>query len=152
MIKGNISTPIDHLDAPERVIKALAYLNEFDATDKAHMFAAEIGEGSKLYVNIYETEHRDAKSFEAHKDHIDIFYIVSGSETDEVCPLSQAGDPVSEKPENDIAFFSEQNEYETLVLEPGDYLVLFPEDVHKPGCIHNMPCTVKRVIVKVETV
>jgi YhcH/YjgK/YiaL family protein len=35
-------------------------------------------------------------------------------------------------------------------LEKGDFLVLFPEDAHAPGCHADAPCHIKKVIGKVK--
>ncbi|MEG0072655.1 MAG: YhcH/YjgK/YiaL family protein [Raoultibacter sp.] len=34
-------------------------------------------------------------------------------------------------------------------MEAGDVVVVAPEDAHKPGCVGNAPCQVRKIVVKV---
>ena len=51
--------------------------------------------------------------------------------------------------ENDLIFYEEPEYSGSVVLEPGDLIVVAPEDAHKPRLQVNEPCAVKKVVVKV---
>jgi biofilm protein TabA len=51
--------------------------------------------------------------------------------------------------EQDLLFFkSVQNEMD-LILTQGMYVILFPQDIHRPGCLYGEGGRVKKVVVKI---
>ena len=51
--------------------------------------------------------------------------------------------------EQDLLFFkSVQNEMD-LILTQGMYAILFPQDIHRPGCRYREGGRVKKVVVKI---
>ena len=41
-------------------------------------------------------------------------------------------------------------EYGYVILNPGDFIVIAPEDAHMPGCCVDSPIQVKKVVIKVK--
>ena len=53
-------------------------------------------------------------------------------------------------PENDLKFYEEPAMSGTVLLLPGDMIVVAPEDAHKPRCAAGEPEFVRKVVVKVK--
>ena len=94
------------------------------------------GKGSKMGTRI-------------HKQYLDIQYLCAGEEKYGVAP-NVGQDIISEaKEQNDIYFFDSVKEETFITLKRGDYLILFPEDIHRPGLMVAAPMQIKKVVVKV---
>lgn len=51
--------------------------------------------------------------------------------------------------EKDVMFFNHNDECTDYVLESGDFLILYPQDVHLPGVCDNERSLVRKIVVKV---
>jgi YhcH/YjgK/YiaL family protein len=96
---------------------------------------ADAPEGS-VYVEVgrYDAMPEGSGRLEAHRRHIDIQYVLSGMEWLDWTPLSglEAQGPYAE--DRDVRFFSVTGRPCTRVLlQPGVFAALFPEDAHMPG-------------------
>ena len=100
-------------------------------------------------VQEYTTFPAAEGSFETHDLFFDIQYIISGKEQFGVCKrdglvLKQ------DNPDNDVKFYEEPEMSGTVLLLPGDLIVVAPEDAHKPRCAAGAPEFVRKVVVKVK--
>lgn len=147
MIYGNIHNREAFGPLNPDILRGLQYAIEHDMT------AFETGrhdiDGDKLYFNVaeYTTAPTEEKKYEAHRAYIDVHYLIRGTER------------------IDIAFVSnmEQGEYEaevdylpvdgsataSVIMNPGDFLVCYPEDGHCPGIQVKGACAIKKAIFKV---
>ncbi len=94
----------------------------------------ELGEG--VYVNIlhYNSKPWDESKWEAHDRFFDIQYVVEGREYMGVCNrdvCTEIATPYN--PEKDVIFYKEPQDFGKVVLNAGEFIVLAPEDVHKPS-------------------
>ena len=95
-------------------------------------------------------ESHDLKSLPVGKyeKFFDIQYLVEGVEFFGIC--DREGLKVKEtKPENDVLFFKTPDIYGHVILHPGEFIVVAPEDAHMPGCCVDKPEYAKKVVVKV---
>lgn len=109
----------------------------------------ELGDGVRASIQRYESFDWDENQFETHENFFDVQYVVEGIEYCGVC--SRDGLVVS-KPyskENDITFYEDPEMYGKVLLRAGDFIVLAPEDAHKPRCAAGSKMAVKKVVVKV---
>ena len=104
-------------------------------------------EGDKLYVTCftYETLPREETFFEAHKRYLDVHLMVQGEERVELA--SPGGLTLFEHQGDFYAYRGEAEQ--SLVLRPGSFLVVFPEDAHRIKIQVNGPETVSKVVFKV---
>ena len=51
--------------------------------------------------------------------------------------------------ERDVLFFKTPDIYGHVILHPGEFIVVAPEDAHMPGCCVDKPEYAKKVVVKV---
>lgn len=109
-------------------------------------------DGDKLYLNCaaYTTHPADTAVMEAHRDYVDVMYMVEGEEiiyvkpTDRLQNITTPYDPAIE------ALLADLDEDTTAVrLQAGCFVVLFPQDAHAPGCICGEAADVKKIIGKV---
>ena len=108
-----------------------------------------ICEGVTANVQEYTTFPASEGSFETHDKFFDIQYVISGKEQFGVC--KREGLVLKEDhPENDLKFYEEPAMSGTVLLLPGDMIVVAPEDAHKPRCAAGEPEFVRKVVVKVK--
>ena len=94
----------------------------------------------------YETVPEGEAFFEAHRLYLDIHLMLSGSERVEIASpaaLEQFGC------QGDFYAYRGQGRH-SLVLSPGDFLVVFPDDAHKIKMRVDGPETVTKAVFKVK--
>jgi YhcH/YjgK/YiaL family protein len=127
---------------------ALAWLRAFDPAlpDGRHPVD---GERVFALVSSYATGPSTEKRFEAHRLHADVQWLASGAER--ILHLPAAGLPVAEpySAQSDVLFFEEPKVSSSLLMNPGDAAVFFPEDAHKPGCMAGARHEVRKIVVKI---
>ena len=149
MIVDKIESAGLYSNLSEDIAKALQVLQQLDPaelTDGRHDI-----DGDRLYL---VSQHYETKSFrqgrlEAHRRYIDIQVVVAGRELLGYAPL---GDLKVDRPYDeikDVVFYKVPEEMSSIVLTPGLFCILFPEDAHMPGCALNGPSGVHKVVAKV---
>ncbi len=106
------------------------------------------GERVFAIVQSYETKPAEGREFESHLKYIDVQYIISGEEIIYHSPLDVLKASMSYDAERDLIFYTGQAS-QALIMKPGTFSVLFPQDGHLPCCTHQNTCHVKKVVVKV---
>ena len=74
-------------------------------------------------------------------------YIISGEELIGIKPLSSQTPYKEYDTENDYALYDDTCSF--VEINPGQFAVLFPEDLHKPGIKVDASAKVKKVVMKV---
>ncbi len=109
-------------------------------------------DGSMLYalVQSYQTLPPDDQAkYEAHRNYIDVQYIVSGVEVMGWAPLERMQVTKEYQPEKDIVLGTCQAARSTLTrVEAGEAAVFFPQDAHAPKLTCAEPGQVKKIVVK----
>ena len=95
----------------------------------------------------YDTIPEEVNFFEAHEKFLDIHVMLQGSEGVQIAPPA-ALTPAEGKPEKDFYAYHGQP-WQTLVLSPGDFLVVWPNDAHKIKMQLGGPETVTKAVFKV---
>ena len=142
----SLTTKYNYLE--EKFLAAYKWLAETDL-DNTAAGSYPICEGVTANVQEYTTIPAAEGSFETHDLFFDIQYIISGKEQFGVCKrdglvLKQ------DNPDNDVKFYEEPEMSGTVLLLPGDLIVVAPEDAHKPRCAAGAPEFVRKVVVKVK--
>ena len=110
-------------------------------------------DGKELWASVQEYTSKlenDAKA-EAHKNYIDIQYIVSGTEVIEGFDISYATPKSEYNDVKDVMFYEDFANAGKGILNANEYGIFFPHDVHKPGmCLNGKQDTVKKIVVKVK--
>ncbi|NLH63362.1 MAG: DUF386 domain-containing protein [Erysipelotrichaceae bacterium] len=132
----------------ERFQKAYAWLRTQDLK-KLAVGDYTIEENNVIaHVQAYMTKPIEQCTFEAHDQFFDIQYLVSGQERFGIC--ARDGLTVSKKEEqNDTILYQAPAIYGSLILDPGDFIVVSPEEAHAPHGAADQPMEVLKIVIKV---
>ena len=110
-------------------------------------------DGDNVYLNCaeYDTHEKAGALTEAHRAYLDVMVMIDGCETVYV-KRTEALRNVTKPYDATIDALLADTDADTSAVRlcAGDFLVLFPEDAHAPGCHADTPCHIKKVIGKVK--
>lgn len=128
---------------------ALEFLANFDPGSPDGRIELD-GERLIAVIERYESSPATGRPFEAHRRYIDIQCVLEGRERILHCHL-EGLEPLEEySREADVAFYEDPTATSSILVRPGEFVILFPEDAHKPGCMAGGRDAVRKVVVKVE--
>lgn len=104
-----------------------------------------------LYVNYeeYATYPINERRFEAHKNYIDIQFVVEGQEKMGVCDISETEILENYDKERDVMFLSAKNP-NFINVKKGYFIIFYPNDAHMPCLLINEAQKVKKFVGKVK--
>ena len=105
----------------------------------------------KAIVSEYTTKEVNENGYEAHRQNIDIQYLLKGKEKIACLPLEELSETKPYSEETDAAFYNAVSDHSplTLDLRSGCFAIFFPQDGHMPQLYVNEPEKVKKVVIKV---
>lgn len=127
---------------------AFAFLKRQDLAELAEGWY-ELDNGVRASVQRYTTSPAGELDFESHIRYFDVQYMVSGREFIGVVSAQNLVTKIPYEAGEDIRFYQEPPFSGRIYLQAGDYVVLAPEDAHKPRCAAGVPGAVNKVVVKV---
>lgn len=128
---------------------ALEFLADFDPGQDDGRIELD-GERVIAIVERYESSPATGRPFEAHRRYIDIQCVLEGRERILHSPVDGL-DPLEEyAPDADVTFYDDPPASSSILVRPGEFVILFPEDGHKPGCMAGGRDAVRKIVVKVE--
>ncbi|QLK62836.1 YhcH/YjgK/YiaL family protein [Enterobacteriaceae bacterium Kacie_13] len=150
MLFGHISNP-NPCPLPAAIEKALNFLRTTDFRQLG-TGVVEI-EGRDIYAQILDltTKPKAENPPEVHRRYIDIQFLAWGDEIIGVaadCGTNEISQSLLE--ERDIIFYHQMENESEIIMKPGSYAIFFPQDVHRPGCIHNNISQIRKVVIKVK--
>lgn len=107
--------------------------------------------GNECYASIseYDTKKDEEIIYEAHKQYIDVQYLISGRE---IVWLTKKENSVCIREYDDVGDYAlyKSEKAEPTILSSGNFLVLQPDDLHAPG--HSLFDTekVKKIVFKIK--
>ena len=150
MIYGNIDNH-SMLDAYHPVLrKAIRYLA---GTDFSQMDFGVYQPDADFKIQVIDhitKEHGVARA-EYHNLRLDIHFSITGNET--VYYRNPASDIVIAEDaleERDVAFLESLDDEIAFPLDKGDYVIFFPQELHRPGCARGEIAKVKKIVVKID--
>lgn len=145
MIKGNISNIENLSNLPDTIINGLNYIKNtnFSSLKDGKIFI----DGENMFVNIQTYMTKEDANYEAHRKYADIQYIISGSEKIGVTDYKTCSTVIAYDEVNDIEFLSGNGN--DIILKEGEFLILYPEDAHKPSISISESTQVRKAVVKV---
>ncbi len=102
-------------------------------TDLTSLTAGKIQLGGGVVCNVNRYEPKPESKWEAHRNYIDLQYVVSGAETMVYASLDDASDAGDYNAEKDLQFFGGAARAVSMDFGDGDFALFFPQDVHMPG-------------------
>ena len=108
-----------------------------------------LGENIVANVQEYNTLPVEEKKFETHDLYFDVQCLVDGIELFGICKRDGLKENIF-NPDKDVRFYDMPKNYGYVILNPGDFIVVAPEDAHMPGCSVEESVPVKKVVIKVK--
>ena len=132
----------------ERWDKAFAFLKDNDLS-KLEVKRYDI-DGDNLYASVseYITKNEEDARFEAHRNYIDIQYVIDGAEQMSITPLSgKKEELVPYDPAKDVEFMT-VDKTESYEATPDRFFIFLPSDIHRPSVKTGENKNVRKVVVK----
>lgn len=133
----------------EKFAKAYEFLRSYDLS----AFSPGMIEidGKDIFANVqeYTTVPWEDSKFEAHNLYYDIQYIAEGKEMFGYVNREKLTEEAPYDDKYDIVLFEEPEVCGKILLEAGDFVIVPPEDAHKPKCAVGDSGTVKKIVIKV---
>ena len=150
MIYGKLDQSARYAGILPGIDRILKEAEHFSQRDEFGRTVQLDGENIYLILAEYDT-HEKAKGYmEAHRAYIDVMCMISGEETIYVKPEPRLRHVTRSYDAQKDALLAEiDDDCCTIRLQAGDFIILFPEDAHAPGCRTEMPSHVKKIIGKV---
>ena len=129
--------------------KAVRYAEGFDVGQADGRYEID---GDDMYAMVmrYETKTLAESKFEAHRQYIDVQVLLEGEEVMDVS-IDEGRKSISEyNGEKDAELWAEAADYCSLVMRPGRFAVLFPDDKHRPSRQLDGKQSVRKIVVKVK--
>ena len=133
----------------DRINQAFAYLRHTDLAAIAPGRYTIDGDNLFAIVQEYATLDKASEKMESHRKHIDVQYMISGSELvghallKDQLPCKEYDDQV------DYMLFGEDPSFFTK-MAAGTFMVFYPTDLHMPCIMDGESSMVKKVVVKVK--
>ena len=149
MIFGHINNT-NPCKLPTAIERALDFLR---TTDFSVLEPGEIEiQGRDIYAQVIDLTTRTAREIrpEVHRRYLDIQFLASGEEIIGVA-ADTGVNVISESllEQRDIIFYHEMANESFLTMEPGNYAIFFPQDVHRPACNKEKETKIRKIVVKV---
>lgn len=110
-------------------------------------------EGDLIYFSVFdgETKPLAEQRPELHARYIDVHILLEGEELIGAAPVEQQQQPDGEfDAQNDIGFFKGMG-CETLInLRPGELVILFPGELHRPMATLGKPAALRKIVAKID--
>jgi uncharacterized protein, YhcH/YjgK/YiaL family len=115
--------------------QAFAFLDQHDVTTLAVGKYPIDGDTIFASVQTLRTQDEEVVSYEAHAKYLDIQIVVAGREKYLASP-NLDGVSITENflEERDVAYYTRPASHCSFIVDPGQYVVFFPGELHCPCC------------------
>lgn len=146
MVKDVLSLAARYDGLGPRIALALSHARATDFSSWADGEYPVDGTAVRALVQRYTSKPDEEGRWEAHRKHIDLQMVVDGEECIGIAPLhTMTAEPYDEA--KDLLWLTGQGD--AVTLRPGDFVLLWPEDVHMPGLQLSGPVAVTKVVYKI---
>lgn len=134
---------------PASIQKAVAFIQNHDFT------LMEDGEypieGRSIYAKVFCVTSKPVSEThpEVHKEYIDVQFWVTGKEQVGFAPLKSGYEIIDAQEDQDLYFLGDIGDEVILTAFPGDYMIFFPNDIHRPGISVSGQLSSRKVVVKI---
>lgn len=148
MIYGSLHHPESQGLLEAGVKKVLEYANSHDLA--AMSTGRHDIDGDDLFVNIieYETKTPEERFWEAHHEYLDVHVPILKEEQIDLALLEDLQSGGYDASQDFQAASGDKRG--SLIMKPGDFLVLYPQDVHRTAvAVNGKPEAIKKAVFKV---
>ena len=150
MITCNLADIQKYDYAGERFRKAFAFLAGTDLMALTPGTEITVAEGELAKIQEYTTDPEETRRFETHRDYFDIQFVVKGEEFVGIVPAKGLIPDGGYSEADDIQYYQNPPKHGGAVLRDGDFVIVPPTDAHRPNCMTDKQCTVRKIVVKVK--
>lgn len=149
MIFGNLKYADKYDFLTEKIKACFTYVKEHDLT--TYEKGSYKINGDEFFVNIenYATVKREERFWEAHKKYIDVHMIIEGKESIDVSFCDDMQIKSFDENRDFVELIGEEKATVNLINK-GDFLICYPEDVHRTAIICQQSQTIKKAIFKIK--
>lgn len=150
MIYDLIGNSAKYFGKDDKFSRAIKYATEFDLSQPDGDYELE-GENIIAKVQSYKTSPAEQRKFENHKLYVDIQIMRAGSERQDVVVGEELEllDPYHAQ--KDVTKYKGADMFTSVILHPGQFVVYFPDDIHRPNCmIEESSEEVRKICMKVK--
>ncbi|KXS40764.1 YhcH/YjgK/YiaL family protein [Halanaerobium sp.] len=147
MIIDSLANSSCYYGVSELLKKAFKFLEENDFSEIEDGKYEIEGDDIFAIVDSYETKPQEEGVWEGHREYIDIQYLVEGTELMGYSNLERMDLDESDE-DNDFLTFAGDGDF--ITVEPGNFVVFMPQDIHMPGICLADGQEAKKVIVKIK--
>ncbi|WP_110953656.1 YhcH/YjgK/YiaL family protein [Anaerosinus massiliensis] len=152
MIVGNVNNLDKEIcQFPEAIRKALAFLQENDCANlKPGKYVIDAEADIFALVQEYRTKEKKDCRAETHAEYLDIQFLAKGKEVMGQCAYHPSLEIEEDcLKDRDACFYKNLPAESQIILGAGTYAVLYPTDVHRPGCSAEKPEDVVKFVIKI---
>lgn len=108
-------------------------------------------DGDDIFMNVmtFDTAEPQSKSYEQHREYLDIQVLLSGEERIDFGSEGAAVEPDIYHEDDDYLLCDSVSPCQSLHMQSGMFAIFFPGEPHKPGCISEVSQTISKVVIKV---
>lgn len=151
MYLSNIHIQNSTNSLPAAICRAVDYVKSHDI---AGMPPGEYPiEGRKMFVRVFDLDTKTVEQTlpEAHDKYIDVQFWARGEERLGYAPRTGAEEVDHGDPSDDIVFLRRVENERFVRAGQGDFAVLYPWDIHRPGIQVRGAARLRKAVVKVAT-
>ena len=148
MIVGNINNAQKYYMLNEAFKDAFEYLKTLDVESKGGFEFDNFKGGISSYETSDYTADGKLKPIEAHKDYIDIHFVIDGSEGIGYADIETLTPITDYNKEKDYILLD--GNMSKIILQKGEFFIAFPEDGHTPSMSGCGTKNVKKAVVKIK--
>lgn len=149
MVYDNIKNIELYRGLSEDIYAGLKFLSSVDSSIENGVHS--ISENVKAIVSEYETKDINPNGFEAHREYLDIQYLIHGKEIIKCKPINGLIVTKEYDAEKDYLLMSDElDNTSDFLLGDGYFALLYPDDAHEPQLCVGESETVKKVVVKIK--
>ena len=148
MIYSQLNGGDDFAVYPAAIRRALQWLK---TTDVLALEAGKVQiEGADMYALVQDLTTKTEAKAEAHNKYLDLMYWPQAGERIGVAPRTGRETISEDDPEKDKIHYSAVEQENFLITAPGDFIVLFPWDIHRPGLTPGgEPVSFRKIVMKI---
>ncbi len=108
-------------------------------------------DGDRLFVSVEDgmTKPAAQRRFESHVKYCDLQVVLEGVERQDYRTSPSTASPVESREAGDIYFYPDPENPQSLLMQPGDFVVYFPGELHAPNLAVAVPSRRRKAILKV---
>lgn len=146
MIFDNLQNRNNYKSIPY-IYRALQELRKLEGTFPESTIVYEEGSLFANPVTLTSKPESDC-IFEAHKNFLDLHYIVEGVEGIATADVTTLEEKTPYEESKDIGFY--QGDADGIYyLKPGQFMVCWPSDAHKVAVMQDFPALIRKIVVKI---